>query len=309
MVRPNISDVQGPQGAFVNGGDIQNKGYEVSVRWNDNVGDFTYGAQFNISKNENEVTKFGDDSGFKQSDGNIISQATDPVWRVEKGMPVGYFYGYKTEGVFQTTQQIASWTHGFLQAAPEPGDIIFSDVTGDGKVDTDDKTMIGNPHPDFRIGFGINLAYKGFDFSLSGKGAFGHQILKSYRSFGDNEFHNYTTEILGYWQGEGTSNKLPRMTPGTNVNRINVSELYIEDGDYIKIQNVTLGYDFKKLLPKLPLSQARMYVAGRNLWTITDYSGLDPEVGYGDNQSFVQGIDLGFYPAPKTYLVGFNLKF
>lgn len=311
LVRPAISDVQGPQAAYANGGDIENKGYELSLRWNDNVGEFIYGAQFNISKNENEVTKFGDNTGHMESASDIISQGTSPIWRVEKGMPVGYFYGYKTEGVFQNTTQIANWTHGFLQDPTklQPGDVIFSDVNGDGKVNTDDKTMIGNPHPDFRIGFGVNFAYKGFDFSMSGKGAFGHQILKSYRSHGDNEFHNYTTEILGRWTGEGTSNKLPRMTAGNDVNRLSVSELYIEDGDYIKIQNVTLGYDFKKLLPKLPLSQARMYVAGRNLWTITDYSGLDPEVGYGDGQSFVQGIDLGFYPAPKTYLVGFNLKF
>lgn len=309
LVRPNISDVMGPDAAFANAGDIENKGFELGLRWNDNVGELTYGAQFNISKNKNTVTKFGDNTGAFESDPSVISQGTDPVWRVENGMPAGYFYGYKTEGVFQNEQQIAEWTHGFLQADPQPGDVIFSDVNGDGEVTTEDKTMIGNPHPDIRIGFGLNFAYKGFDFSLSGNGAFGHQILKSYRSFGDNEFHNYTTDILGRWHGEGTSNKIPRMTPGNGTNRLNISELYIEDGDYVKIQNITLGYDFKKLLPKLPLSQARMFVAGRNLFTFTDYSGLDPEIGYGDGQGFVQGIDLGFYPAPKTYMVGFNLKF
>ncbi|MCU4164886.1 SusC/RagA family TonB-linked outer membrane protein [Carboxylicivirga caseinilyticus] len=309
LVRPNVSDIMGPVAAFANAGDIENKGFELALRWNDNVGEFTYGAQFNISKNKNVVTKFGDNTGFYASDPSVISQGTDPVWRVEKGMPAGYFYGYKTEGIFQNEQQIANWTHGFLQANPQPGDVIFSDVNGDGEVTTADKTMIGNPHPDVRIGFSVNFAYKGFDFSMSGNGAFGHQILKSYRSFGDNEFHNYTTDILGRWHGEGTSNKIPRMTAGNGTNRLNISELYIEDGDFVKIQNITLGYDFKKLLPELPLSQARMFVAGRNLFTFTDYSGLDPEVGYGDGQSFVQGIDLGFYPAPKTYMVGFNLKF
>nr|WP_319398963.1 TonB-dependent receptor [uncultured Carboxylicivirga sp.] len=309
LVRPNISDIMGPVAAFANAGDIENKGFELALRWNDNVGEFTYGAQFNISKNTNTVTKFGDNTGFLASDPSVISQGTDPVWRVENGMPAGYFYGYKTEGIFQNEQQIADWTHGFLQANPEPGDVIFSDVNGDGEVTAEDKTMIGNPHPDVRIGFSVNFAYKGFDFSLSGNGAFGHQILKSYRSFGDNEFHNYTTDILGRWHGEGTSNKIPRMTPGNGTNRLNISELYIEDGDFVKIQNITLGYDFKKLLPEMPLSQARIFVAGRNLFTFTDYSGLDPEVGYGDGQGFVQGIDLGFYPAPKTYMVGFNLKF
>ena len=311
LLRAPIPDIYGPIGAFVNVGDIENKGFELGLRWNDRAGELDYGAHFNISKNTNEVTRMGDNSGFLQSEANIISQGTDPVWRVEVGYPVGYFYGYKTEGVFQNEAQIASWTGGFLQedAKVVPGDVIFSDTNGDGDVTPADKTMIGNPHPDVRIGFGINLAYKGFDFSLSGKGAFGHQILKSYRSFGDNEFHNYTTDILGRWTGEGTSNRIPRMSPGNSPNRINISELYIEDGDFVKIQDVSLGYDFVKLFPNLPFSQVRFYVAGRNLFTFTDYSGMDPEVGYGDDQPFVSGIDLGFYPAPKTYLMGINLKF
>jgi hypothetical protein len=169
--------------------------------------------------------------------------------------------------------------------------------------------MIGNPHPDFRIGFGVNFDYKGFSLAVTGKGAFGHQILNSYRSFADNEFHNYTDDILNRWHGEGTSNKLPRMSAGNTTNRINVSQIYIEDGDFVKIQNVTVGYDFKKLIPQLPLGQARLYLAANNLATFTKYSGMDPEVGYGDAQPFVSGIDLGFYPAPRTYLIGINLKF
>lgn len=311
LLRAPIPDIYGPIGAFVNAGDIENKGIELGLRWSDQLGDLNYGAHFNLSKYTNEVTRMGDNTGVLQSEANIISQGTDPVWRVEVGYPVGYFYGYKTEGIFQNVEQINSWTSGFLQDDSKvvPGDVIFSDTNGDNDVSPADKTMIGNPHPDVRIGFGINLAYKGFDFALSGKGAFGHQILKSYRSFGDNEFHNYTTDILGHWDGEGTSNRIPRMSPGNSPNRINISELYIEDADFVKIQDISLGYDFAKLLPNLPFSQARLYVAGRNLVTITDYSGMDPEVGYGDDEPFVSGIDLGFYPAPKTYLMGVNLKF
>ncbi|HBG57964.1 MAG TPA: SusC/RagA family protein, partial [Porphyromonadaceae bacterium] len=309
LLRQPVADIQGPQGAFVNAGDIENKGFELGLKWNDNVGDFTYGAHINLSRNENKVTRMGDNSGFIESNPNIISQGTEPVWRVQVGYPVGYFYGYKTEGVFQNAQQISSWTRGFLQSDPQPGDLIFSDTNGDNEVNPEDKTLIGNPHPKFRTGFGINLGYKGFDFSVTGKGAFGHQILKSYRSFADNEFHNYTTEILGRWTGEGTSNKLPRLTAGNGINRMSVSDLYIEDGDFVRIQDITLGYDFKNLLPKMPFSQARLYVTGRNLWTFTGYSGMDPEVGYGDEQPFVSGIDLGFYPAPSSILVGVNLKF
>jgi TonB-linked SusC/RagA family outer membrane protein len=309
LMKAPVADIQGAEAPDINAGDVENKGIELGLRWNDNVGGLRYGAYFNITKNENEVTRMGDDSTPIQSDGSVISQGTDPVWRVETGYPIGYFYGYKTAGVFQNAQQIAEWQHGFLQSTPQPGDVIFVDTNGDGIVSPEDKTMIGNPHPDVRIGFGINLDYKGFDFAVSGKGAFGQQIMQSYRSFADNEYHNYTTDILGRWTGEGTSNRLPRMTAGNTANRQNVSELYVEDGDYIRIQEITLGYDFKKLFPRMPLGQARLYVAGRNLITITDYSGMDPEVGYGNEQSFVQGIDLGFYPAPKIYLMGVNLKF
>ena len=309
LLRQPVADIQGPQGAFVNAGDIENKGLELGLKWTDKIGDFTYGAHLNLSHNENKVTRMGDNSGFIESNPNIISQGTEPVWRVQVDYPVGYFYGYKTEGVFQNAQQISSWTKGFLQDNPQPGDLIFSDINGDNEVTPEDKTLIGNPHPKIRTGFGINLGYKGFDFAITGKGAFGHQILKSYRSFADNEFHNYTTDILGRWTGEGTSNKLPRLTAGNGTNRMSVSDLYIEDGDYIRIQDITLGYDFKNLFPTMPFGQARLYITGRNLFTFTNYSGMDPEVGYGDAQPFVSGIDLGFYPAPSSILVGVNLKF
>lgn len=309
LVRQPMPALFGAEAPFYNGGDVENSGVELAVRWNDRVGDFTYGAQFNIAKNKNEVTRLGNATGFIQSEANRISQGTDPVWRVQTGYPVGYFYGYKTAGIFQNQQQINSWQGGFLQANPQPGDVIFVDTNGDGEVTPDDKTMIGNPHPDFTIGFGLNFAYKGFDFAMAGHGAFGHQIMQSYRSFGDNEFHNYTTDIYKRWHGEGTSNKLPRLTAGNTTNRLNISEIYVEDGDFVKISNVTLGYDFKRVMPNLPLGQARLYVAARNLVTFTNYSGMDPEVGYGDDQPFVRGIDLGFYPAPRTYMVGVNLKF
>ncbi|MBN2175781.1 MAG: TonB-dependent receptor, partial [Bacteroidales bacterium] len=309
LVRQPLPAIFGAQAPFYNGGDIENKGVEFAIRWNDRIDDFNYGAHFNISKNDNEVTRLGNAAGFIQSAGSIISQGTDPVWRVETGFPVGYFYGYETAGVFQNQQQIDNWTKGFLQENPEPGDVIFVDTNGDNAVTPDDKTMMGNPHPDFRIGFGLDFEYKGFSLAITGKGSFGHQILNSYRSFADNEYHNYTVEILNRWHGEGTSNKLPRMSAGNTTNRINVSQIYIEDGDFVKIQNVTIGYDFKNLMPGLPLGQARLYLTARNLLTFTDYSGMDPEVGYGDEQPFVSGIDLGFYPAPRTYLVGVNLKF
>ena len=125
LLRQPVADIQGPQGAFVNAGDIENKGFELGLKWNDKIGSLNYGAHFNLSRNENKVTRMGDNSGFIESNPNVISQGTDPVWRVQVNYPVGYFYGYKTEGVFHNQQQISSWTKGFLQTDPKPGDLIF----------------------------------------------------------------------------------------------------------------------------------------------------------------------------------------
>src|SRR5690606_23184217 len=127
--------------------------------------------------------------------------------------------------------------------------------------------------------------------------------------FADSPLQNYTTEIFGRWHGEGTSNRLPRLTNGSHTNQQYVSDIYIEDGDFVKIQNITLGYDLKNILPNIPFGQARIYLTAQNLHTFTKYSGQDPEIGYGYDQSWVSGIDLGFYPQPRTYLIGLNLKF
>jgi TonB-dependent starch-binding outer membrane protein SusC len=308
LVDAPMPDILGAEPPFVNGGDVSNKGLELSLRWNDRVGDLTYGAQFNLARYKNEVTRLANSEGLIRGRDNVISETTSNMYRAEVGYPIGYFWGYKTEGIFQNQQQIDN-TKAKLQGNPVPGDVIFADTNGDEVINSEDKVMIGNPHPDMRIGFGLNLGYKGFDFSVSGKGAFGHQIAKSYRSFADNEFHNYTTEILDRWTGEGTSNRLPRMTTGSHVNRKEISDLYIEDADFVKIQNLTIGYDFKKLVPNMLFGQARIYLSVQNLATFTKYSGMDPEVGYGDGNGWASGIDLGFYPSPRTVIMGVNLRF
>jgi hypothetical protein len=175
--------------------------------------------------------------------------------------------------------------------------------------------MIGDPHPDFTYGVTFNCSYKGFDFSIQTSGVGGNQIAKSYRSFADNPIQNYTTEIFGRWHGEGTSNKLPRVINGTDFSHQQISDIYIEDGDYYRINNVTLGFDVKKVVRKLPFAQLRLYVTAQNLYTFTNYTGMDPEVGYCPDSNndgkpdFSSGIDLGFYPSPRTYMVGVNIKF
>ena len=169
---------------------------------------------------------------------------------------------------------------------------------------------MGNGRPKYELGFSLNMAYKGFDMSIVSIGKFGHQILRSYRNWADNNTHNFTRDILdGRWHGEGTSNKLPVLSGGTHSNWQWVSDIYMENGDFFRIQNLTIGYDLKKLFPVIPFAQTRIFVASQNLLTITGYKGMDPDIGWGAGQSWVQGIDVGFYPSPRTFLFGVNVKF
>jgi TonB-dependent starch-binding outer membrane protein SusC len=315
VIAPQLASF-GTGAPYINGGDIVNKGYEIALGWNDHIGkDLTYGASVNASFNHNEVTRIANTEGIIHGALNVLSQSTSEMYRAQVGYPIGYFYGFKTSGVFQNTADITSWKaagNGILQGATvQPGDLKFTDINHDGVIDEKDKTMIGDPNPNMTLGINFNLGYKGFDLGISAHGAFGQQIAKSYRSFADSRYDNFTTDVLSYWHGEGTSNKYPRLTQGSNANFSNISDIYIENGDYLRISNITIGYDFKKLFPKMPLTQARLYFTAQNLFTITKYSGMDPEIGSnaGTADSWASGIDIGMYPSPRTYLVGINLKF
>lgn len=308
LVQAPVLASYGTGAPYINGGDVRNRGFELALNWNDHIQDFTYGVNLNLSHNKNKVTRIANSEGIIHGASDVLSSGASEMYRAQVGFPIGYFYGYKTLGIFQNEEQIVNY-RGAKLADTRPGDVIFEDVDKNGEIDENDRCEIGNPHPDFNLGFSLNFGWKGFDLSITTSGAFGQQIAKSYRSFIDRPKENYTTDILGRWHGEGTSNKLPRLTSGIHANWQYISDIYIEDGDYLKIQNQTIGYDFKKLFPRIPLSQARLYFTAQNLYTFTGYSGMDPEIGYGADQSWVSGIDLGFYPSPRTYMVGVNLKF
>ncbi|WP_256011048.1 SusC/RagA family TonB-linked outer membrane protein [Desertivirga xinjiangensis] len=307
LVQAPILATYGTNPPYINGGEIENTGAEAVVSWNDRVSDFRYGLSFNMAYNHNEVVRIANSEGIIHGDAGVLSQNTTEMYRAEVGFPVGYFWGYKTAGVFQNLEQLANTP--VKLAGAQPGDLIFVDTDGSGVIDDKDKVLIGNPHPDVIIGFNLNFAYKGFDFSATARGAFGHQIARSYRSFVDAPYQNYTTDIFGRWHGEGTSNRLPRLTNGGHTNWAKISDIYVEDADYVKVQNVTLGYDFKRLFRNMPVSQARLYAAVNNLYTFTGYSGMDPEIGYGDGRAWASGIDVGFYPSPRTFLLGVSIKY
>ena len=312
LVQAPVPATWGASAPFINGGDIENKGVEIVLSWNDNAGDFTYGINANIAFNKNEVTRIDNAEGIIEGGDTPFSTADrSAFYRAQVGYPIGYFYGYETAGVFQNQADIDAYSGAKLEGVV-PGDVIFVDQPGedgepDGVIDSNDKTMIGDPNPDAIFGFTFNCAYKGFDFSLAANGVAGNQLAFNLRQV-DGIYDNWPAQYMGRWHGEGTSNRYPRVeaqpTPSWGWN----SDLYVEDGDYLRIQNVTLGYDFKELAPNMKLSQARLYIAVNNLYTFTGYYGADPEIGHAD-EGWSKGIDVGFYPTPRTYMLGVNLKF
>ena len=314
---PQIA-VQGTNPAAINGGDVKNTGIEIALTWNDKIGkDFRYNVGVNFATNKNEVTRIANENHYLNGPGGVLSQGTEYIYRAEEGKPIGYFFGMSYSGVWQNQAQIdAARAEGkaVLDNA-QPGDLIWDDWNGDGVItyaegSTCDRHEIGNPNPDVMLGVNLGCSWKGFDFAVNGAGAFGQQIMRSYRSFGDAPYQNYDTTIFNRWYGEGTSNDQPRMSATGHQNTIWVSERYMENADYFKVKTVTLGYDFKNVWKSCPLQQLRIYVQAQNLITFTGYKGLDPEIGNSAGGSgWASGIDLGLYPPSRTYLVGASIKF
>ena len=318
LIGGNPVDIFGASPAAINGGDVENTGFELALTWNDKIGkDFSYNVGVNFATNKNKVTRIANENHYLNGPSGVLSQGTEYVYRAEEGKPLGYFYGMSYSGIWQNQEQIeaARQAGKAVLDDAQPGDMIWDDWNGDGVItyaesDACDRHEIGNPNPDVMLGVNLGLQFKGFDFAVNGAGAFGQQIMRSYRSFGDAAYQNYDTTILNRWHGEGTSNKEPRMSATGHNNTIWVSSRYMENADYFKIKTVTLGYDFKHIWKSCPFQQLRFYVQAQNLYTFTKYTGLDPEVGNsGGGSGWASGIDLGLYPPSRTYLVGASIKF
>ena len=318
LIGGNLLAIYGTNPAAINGGDVKNTGIEIALTWNDKIGrDFSYNVGVNFATNKNEVTRIANDNHYINGPSGVLSQGTEYVYRAEEGKPIGYFYGMSYSGIWQNQEQIDAARNAgkaVLDNA-QPGDCIWDDWNNDGVItyaegDACDRHEIGNPNPDVMLGINLGLAWKGLDFAINGAGAFGQQIMRSYRSFSDAPYQNYDTTILERWHGEGTSNTQPRISSTGSENTNWVSNRYMEDADYFKIKTVTLGYDFKHLWKACPLQQLRIYVQAQNLITFTGYKGLDPEVGNSaGGNGWASGIDLGLYPPSRTYLVGASIKF
>ena len=306
----------GFENGFINGGDVTNRGVELSASWNDKLKDFKYSVSGNIAYNQNIVGNIPTKDGIIHGTGNEAYNNADPVYRkAQEGYPIGYFWGWKTDGILQNTAEVNEYVAS-LGGSPAnslqgrniaPGDVRFVDLDRNGVINEKDKTMIGSPSPDFTFGLSFNCSWKAFDFSLTSYGQAGNEIFQSLRTFGGYEKANYTTAILGRWHGEGTSDKLPRLTQTNTVN-YRISDIFIHKGDFLRISNIQIGYDFAKDIKWKQLSQLRWYVAVQNAFTFTSYDGMDPEIGYGTDAS-TSGVDLGYYPRPRILLTGINIKF
>jgi len=314
LVLAPVLATAGANPPYINGGDVVNKGVELSLNYQNKVGDFNYSVSANGAYNKNTVGEIPNIDGVIHGLSNELYDNAGEFYRAQDGFPLGYFWGYKTGGVFQNQDQINNYKSAngvVLQPSAAPGDIIYSNTNGDDKIDADDKTSIGNPNPDFTYGFSLSANYKAFDFSLMANGVAGNQIVQSYRNQ-SGAFGNYTSRILSRWHGEGTSNSMPRVTED-NKNFTQFSDLYVQDGDFLRINTVTLGFDLAKMNKSKSFfaSQFRIYFSVLNLHTFTKYDGMDPEIGFGssnDDQKFSSGVDVGYYPRPRTYMLGLNVK-
>ena len=310
LVQPPVLGTVGTGAPYINGGDVKNTGVELGLAWNDRIGkDFYYYVNVNGAYNKNKVGNIPNEDGIIHGEsGSVLYDNSGEFYRASNGEPIGYFWGYKTAGIFQNQQEINDWIaagNGVLQSDVKPGDVKYYDINHDGVINDNDKVNLGNGMPDFTYGFSFGFDWKNFDFSVQAYGQSGNKIVQTLRNVGTTTA-NYTTQILDRWTGEGTSNKIPRVT-NTNIN-YQFSDLFIQDGDFLRISSIKIGYDFAKLLKCRYISQCHLYAQVQNAFTFTKYDGMDPEIGYG-NSGWVSGIDYGYYPRPRTFLMGVNLKF
>jgi TonB-linked SusC/RagA family outer membrane protein len=302
-----IIGTYGPGGRnpTANAGTVQNKGWEFAINYADKIGeDFSFRASYNVTFLKNEVLQVNNGIGYIEGGGFSVGQPA--ITRMEVGQPLGYFYGYQTDGIFQNQAEVdAHPSQAAVGAAAQPGDIRYKDVNGDGVIDSHDKTNVGDPIPDATMGINLQFYYKGFDLAAYGFSSIGNDMVRNYeRTTPDVNRSNY---VLDRWHGEGTSNTVPRVTTGTSANNV-FSNYFVEDASFFRIQNVQLGYtlnqDFTK---KAGITKLRFYAGVNNLYTFTKYRGFDP--GASSGIPLASGIDFGFYPVPRTYLLGLNLNF
>ncbi len=310
LARVPIPLIVGVRAPFQNVGSMENKGLELALQYRNSKQGFKYSFGGNISFINTEVLSLGE-GGEPIVAGRVFSAGN--VSRTAVGNPVGAFYGYVTDGIFQNTEEVAA--HAFQNENTAPGDIRFLDLNGDGLIDENDQTFIGDPTPDFTYGLTASLEYKGFDMNLFVQGSQGNDIFNGIFRY-DFFYTNRPQTALNRWTGPGTSNTEPRANRNDPNGNARASDRFVEDGSYLRLKNLQIGYSLpQSLLSRLQVQKCRFYLGATNLITLTKYSGLDPEIGVvgdifgGGNGRLEIGIDRGFYPQSRMFLTGVNLVF
>lgn len=286
--------------------DMKNNGVEVELGYNRKFGELNFSANGNIAYLKNEVTYVASDANYITGDASF--QSMGAVTRTQEGYAYNSFYGYKTDGIFQNTAEIAAYTSAsgaVVQPGARPGDFKWMDTNEDGKITDLDKTFLGSSIPKFTYGLTLNFDYKGFDLMVFATGAAGNKIFQGLRRL-DIGNANWQTVAMSRWTGEGTSDTYPRLTSNdSNGNFGNMSDFYLEKGDYLRLKVVQLGYTLPvSLTNKIDAGKVRFYVSSENLLTLTKYTGYDPEIG-----GSVFGIDKGVYPQARSLMLGVQLQF
>lgn len=287
--------------------DMENSGVELELGYKKEFGDVKFSANGNVSYLKNEVTYLGQGKDFITS-GAAGYQSMGNITRTQVGEGYNSFYGFETNGIFQNAAEINAYTNtagGLIQPNASPGDFKWVDANGDGTITDDDKQFLGSPIPKYTFGLTLNADYKGFDVLVFTQGAAGNKIFQGLRRL-DVPTANYQSVALSRWTGEGTSNDYPRLInsdPNGNFGRM--SDFYLEDGDYVRLKTVQIGYTLpSSAISKIGAQKLRLYVTGENLATLTNYTGYDPEIGGN-----VLGIDRGYYPQARSFMFGVNLQF
>jgi TonB-linked SusC/RagA family outer membrane protein len=295
----------GSSSPTVNAGSVRNSGLELTFNFKEQVNDkFSFNLGYNVTFIKNEVLEVNNGTGFIEGGAFGVGQPAPS--RMEVGQPIGYFYGYQTDGIFQNQAEVdAHPSQIALGANASPGDIRFVDVNGDGIINANDRTNIGDPIPDAIMGFNMQFYYGNFDFAAYTFASVGNDMVRNYeRTLTDVNRMSY---VLDRWTGEGTSNSVPRVTTGATANNV-FSDFFVEDASFFRIQNIQLGYSLpSELLEKVRINKLRVYGAVNNLFTFTKYKGYDP--GASNGAPIGGGIDYGFYPVPKMYILGLNINF
>ncbi len=301
----------GNAGPIGNIAKLENKGYELELSYGHTLGGLALDFSGNISYVENTILDLGEDKTFLPGLQRFGPQGIE-LTRTIEGYAYESFFGYKTDGLFQNEIDLANHTNSDgqrLQPNAKPGDIRFVDVNGDGVINEDDRTIIGDPTPNWTYGFNMRFAYQGFDLILFGQGVFGNDVYNATRRF-DLPKANFTADALGRWTGEGTSTDFPRLTLNdgdpsvSNQNLTRSSDFWVQNGAFFRVKTLQLGYTLPtSVANRAGMKKARIYVSANNLLTLTKYKGFDPEVGAG------AGVDKGIYPQARFYLMGVNVTF